>query len=158
MTKSAPPQNWDSVTLDIDPTQLASLVDQADTLRLHVIDAVARVVTSWQSLELGWQGNTEVEVTDFGNRWASCMAQMFGYEGDPNPAGHNALGNVLAIMRAVAGNFDSAETAAKKMYEQVYNPNPDPFAWSWTKEGEAGMRDKPKGPVIEKNDPLWPHA
>ncbi|GAA1685869.1 WXG100 family type VII secretion target [Fodinicola feengrottensis] len=113
-----PPDNYDDVAkkIDVDPGQIelnAVGIDGATTVLIEHLNAIEQ---TWQSLKVGWAGQTKAEVDSFNADWSNAYTAMFGEMFDKNydgksvpPEGHSALGKVRRVILAAASNYANAE-------------------------------------------------
>jgi len=133
------PVDYDLVKLDIAPKEIG---ETSLALRRHaqdVADSIDRISAIVNALVLdGWQGASEQEAKDFGNRWLSVMTSLFGSKDHPKDGVLNALLDGVDI---AAENFGKAESGVVEVFKN--------FAASLAGAGEGHSN----GPPHDQLDP-----
>jgi hypothetical protein len=139
------PSNYDSgeLLIDVDPDAIfryasVDIPGMATAIAAHIHD----IVSTWNSLKLGWLGNTSDEVQDFNTRWSAAITKLFGTDDKPEDG---ILSKVATAAGMGAINYGVAEDAVHQMFTSISNGIDNP-----SKDGSGGPgRDLDAGPITE---------
>jgi hypothetical protein len=139
------PGNYDSgeLLINVDPDALfryASVDIRGSST--SIVAHIYAIVQTWNSLKLGWMGNTADEVQDFNTRWSAGIEKLFGTEDKPEDG---ILSKVATAAGMAAINYGVAEDIVTKMFTSISNGIDNPAS--------AGPRDSNRdlddGPITE---------
>lgn len=80
-----------------------------------LVDALDKISTALQSIELNWVGDSQKEAADINQRWQDCAASLFGTKKHPEVGVLNRLG---AGIQGAAINYDETEKQIVLMWQQ----------------------------------------
>lgn len=140
------PGNYDSgeLLIDVDPDALfryatVDIPGSATSIAAHVY----AIVQTWNSLKLGWVGNTSDEVQDFNTRWSAAITKLFGTEESPEDG---ILSKVAKAAGMAAINYGVSEDIVTKIFTNITDGIGNP---SGNGARGDGSRDQDAGPITE---------
>jgi hypothetical protein len=139
------PSNYDSgeLLIDVDPDAIfryasVDIPGTATAIAAHI----TYIVSTWNSLKLGWLGNTSDEVQDFNTRWSAAITKLFGTDDKPEDG---ILSKVATAAVIASINYGVAEDAVQKMFTSISNGIDNP-----SHDGSGGPgRNQDDGPITE---------
>ena len=138
------PGNYDSgeLLIDVDPDALfryatVDIPGSCTAIAAHIY----AIVQSWNSLKLGWLGNTADEVQDFNTRWSAAVTKLFGTEDKPEDG---ILSKVATAAGLAAINYGVSEEIVTQIFTNISSGIDNPQRGS----GDPN-RDNDAGPITE---------
>jgi hypothetical protein len=115
-----PPTYGDlSTVIKVDPDAMFDTIRQAVMgYGQGVVDGINRIIMVWNSLKLGWIGNTADEAQAFNEAWSAAMIKLFGDEVNPQVGILNQIADGVTLASI---NYGETEATVVKMFTDMSN-------------------------------------
>ncbi|MFD6420368.1 WXG100 family type VII secretion target [Streptomyces sp. NPDC060198] len=112
-------------TITVDGSHLVALAntvggpDGSGGLVEQITDTLRTLFDTLDSLQLGWQGDTQAEAQEFADRLSACLATLLGTSDED--AKYSVLNRVSVALSGAGNNYLLAEDAVVKMFTEFGN-------------------------------------